>query len=132
MSDDPRDDVEVAEVVRRELLLLHRDAGSAEDLAALLHPAFVEFGASGRVWDAPSVAGLLVPGQPAGAAQHIRALRLAQDVVLVTYTALTETGRSLRSSVWVRQGEHGWLVRFHQGTPERQQAIDQAGDLWRA
>ena len=39
-------------------------------------------------------------------------MRLAQDVVLLTY----RTEGSRRSSVWVRSAG-SWQVRFHQGTP---------------
>jgi len=57
MDDDGPDR---AEVVKRELLLL--DPAVRADLGkvrALLHPDFVEFGASGRIWDAEAIAGSL-------------------------------------------------------------------------
>ena len=67
MDDDGPDR---AEVVKRELLLL--DPAVRADLAkvrALLHPDFVEFGASGQIWDAEAIAGSLaadsVPDQAA-------------------------------------------------------------------
>ena len=42
-------------------------------------------------------------------------MRLAEDVVLLTYRVTGEPG-SLRSSLWVRDSEAGWRLRFHQGT----------------
>ncbi len=51
------DDPDCAEVVKRELLLLapavRADPGRVR---ALLHPDFVELGASGRIWDAEGIA----------------------------------------------------------------------------
>jgi hypothetical protein len=85
---------------------------------ALLHPDFVEFGASGRRWDAASVADLLAQETSTGAsrATDLVPVRLAGDVVLLTYTAHQPERVSLRSSVWVRHPEQGWALRFHQGT----------------
>jgi hypothetical protein len=53
-------DPDLAEVVRRELLLLDpARRSSAPDVAALLHPDFREHGASGRVWDRAAIAAAL-------------------------------------------------------------------------
>jgi hypothetical protein len=42
---------------------------------------------------------------------------VSHDAVLVTYAAERESGpRSLRSSLWLN-GDDGWRVLFHQGTP---------------
>jgi hypothetical protein len=83
----------------------------------LLHPDFVGFGSSGRVWDKPAVIAALTgnPGS-APAVSDLRAERLGADVVLVTYRAHHQgAAASLRASVWVRCAQ-GWRVRFHQGT----------------
>ena len=131
-----------AEVVKRELLLL--DPAVRADLGkvrALLHPDFVEFGASGRIWDAEAIAGSLAaesaPVQAApdqGAidgdtdqdtidhravaprALDLEPMSLSADIVLLTYRIDDPERPSLRCSVWVRSGDGEWLLRFHQGT----------------
>lgn len=48
-------DEDLAEVVRRELQLLEPECPARPAaVLALLHPGFLEFGASGRRWDAAS------------------------------------------------------------------------------
>jgi hypothetical protein len=102
-----------------ELRLL--DPAVRRDRAAvdrLLHPEFVEFGASGRVWDKASVLdSLSVDSGPSPVVSDLRSERLSPDAVLVTYRAQRPGATaSLRASVWLRDAE-GWRVRFHQGTP---------------
>ena len=140
MDDDGPDR---AEVVKRELLLL--DPAVRADLGkvrALLHPDFVEFGASGRIWDADAIAGSLAadfatdqaaPDQGAfhqgtidqGTVDHravalravdLEPMSLSADIVLLTYRIDDPERPSLRCSVWVRSGDGEWLLRFHQGT----------------
>jgi hypothetical protein len=109
-------DADLEQVVARELRLLDPDVRADVDaVTELLHPDFAEYGASGRVWDRDSIVAALAedPGV-SGTAEDLRAARLADDVVLVTYRVDGER-RSLRSSVWVRDDD-GWRVRFHQGT----------------
>ena len=113
------EDPEVADVVRRELLLLDPSVrASRERVLALLHPDFVELGASGRRWDAETAAASMAAaaaGDPVEASGFVGS-RLADDVVLLTFEARRYLRVSLRSSVWVRlDGE--WRLRFHQGTP---------------
>jgi ribosomal protein S18 acetylase RimI-like enzyme len=86
-------------------------------VAGLLHDDFREFGASGQVRDRNSVAKALAaePGD-GGEAHDVDAVRLADDVVLLTYELRTPARPALRSSVWVRDGGT-WRIRFHQGTP---------------
>ena len=86
----------------------------------LLHPDFVEFGASGRIWDAATLAeavgAISVPlGQ--GAVADLIPVSLSVDTVLLTYRVVGHVRPSLRSSVWLRSAEGAWLLRFHQGTP---------------
>jgi ribonuclease HI len=121
MDDDLRD------VVQRELALLDPEVRKdADRVRALLHPDFVEYGSSGRVWDRTSVPA--ATSQAAGhAAGHIEAgdlrpRRLGPDVVLLTYRTTTPGRSVLRSSTWVRDGAAGWLLLFHQGTPTSQGA----------
>jgi ribonuclease HI len=107
------------DVAERELSLLNPAVrGDRAQLEALLHPDFVEVGASGRRWtrsqiidalvDAPSVDDLQV--------SDLQSRALDTDVVLVTYSVRRAGTTTLRSSIWVRR-ELGWVVRFHQGTP---------------
>jgi hypothetical protein len=132
-------DEDLCEVVRRELRLLEPECRSRPAaVLALLHPDFLEFGASGRRWDAASIAELLAQENSAvvsrasnlvpvasrasdlvpvaSQASDLVPVRLARDVVLLTYTAHRPERVSLRSSVWVRHPEQGWVLRFAQGT----------------
>lgn len=118
MTRDVEGDDEVAGVVRLELQLLDPAVrGRAEQVVALLHPAFVEHGRSGRVWTREQIIETLGddPGVSVAIADLV-GVRLAGDVVLVTYR-VTGDRASLRSSVWVRDPGGRWRVRFHQGTP---------------
>lgn len=116
-------DADLEDVIRRELELLRpevrTDAGRLDEL---LDPEFTEFGASGRHWDRASIIEMLLaePGPQSEEAVAIEASdvvarRLADDVVLVTYTAQRPDRRALRSSIWRRTGGR-WRVYFHQGT----------------
>lgn len=120
------DDLE--EVLRRERLLL--DPGVRADPDAvldLLHPEFAEIGASGRLWDGPSVAAALSHTPHAGhlhdagpdrlAVDEVALHRLADDTVLLTYRLPDSERPSRRSSLWLRDPRRGWVLRFHQGTP---------------
>ena len=110
-------DDDLADVVRREQQLLDPEVRASPACAgALLHPDYVEYGASGRVWDRATILEALAEDPEAsGEATDFEAARLADGVVLLTYRITGSTG-SLRSSVWVREPDHGWRVRFHQGT----------------
>ena len=91
---------------------------SSERTLTFLHPDFVEFGASGRRWDAAGVAASVAQAAPPGElieAVDMSGVRLADDVVLVTYETRRPGRVSLRSSVWVRVDAQ-WRLRFHQGT----------------
>ena len=111
------DDEDLLEVVRRERQLLDptvRVVG--EQVEALLHPGFVEYGASGRVWDRPSIIdALALSPQVSSEVFDFSPVSLADNVVLLTYR-LAGSKPSLRSSVWVRDQKQNWRLRFHQGT----------------
>lgn len=114
------DDDELDQVIGREMRLLDpRVRASAESVSALLHEDFREFGASGRTWDRDSIVPAVSanPG-PAVTVGDMRAVRLAPDVVLLTYQVTRPGGLSMRSSVW-RRDEGGWRLYFHQGTLQR-------------
>src|SRR5262245_18442042 len=86
---------------------------SAEALDRLVSDEFVEFGSSGRVYRKPDVIAQML-AQPSVTVRvaDFEVLAVAPDVALATY----RTGRSLRSSLWRREGET-WRIVFHQGTP---------------
>lgn len=97
------------------------DAGR---VASLLSDEFVEFGSSGRIWDkAGTMAGLATEHPNPSAVRNVSDLRvrlLSDAAALVTYRFIRRaTGgaevQTLRSSVWVREGED-WRMVFHQGT----------------
>lgn len=110
-------DPDLTEVARREVLLLQPETRSdTQAVLALLHPDFVEFGASGTVWNITTVAAAIDPDRIE--ATDLYATRLAPDVVLATYLSQHSTRPACRrSSIWVRHPDRGWLLRFHQGTP---------------
>lgn len=86
---------------------------SAEQLGALLSDDFIEFGSSGRIYTKEQAirvaqAHASIEARP----EEPRVKVLAPDAALVLYRA----GRSLRSSVWRREGDR-WRMVFHQGTP---------------
>jgi hypothetical protein len=109
-----------ADVVRRELLLLDPEVrADSNRVRDLLHPDFVEFGASCRVWDAEAVVEALAadsaPFRRVGVADLVP-VSLSADAVLLTYRIDELERPSLRSSVWLRSADGDWLLRFHQGT----------------
>ena len=110
-------DSDEREVVERELALLgpalRRDP---ERLRALLHPDFTEYGASGRIWDRDSITAVTSGAVERVAATDFSAVRLGADAILLTFRTDDSGRRALRSSVWVRDADAGWLLRFHQGT----------------
>ena len=85
------------------------------EVERMLHPEFVEYGASGCVWERASIIGALRddPGTMAHVGE-LSACRVDEDVVLVTYRTAGARA-SLRASLWLRD-DAGWRVRFHQGT----------------
>ena len=107
----------LVEQLERELLgpLVRGDIGRT---AVLLHPDFLEIGSSGRVWtrDAMMMALEEDPGERTDI-EIIGADRVGPGAVLLTYRSFARSGTTLRSSLWVLDGER-WRLRFHQGTPE--------------
>src|SRR5699024_3083245 len=84
----------------------------------LIHPDFVEIGASGRRWDRDSVIDHLVTEESSGVAHvfDMNPVEIASGVVQLRYAAVRGSRRSERSSIWLCD-EVGWRVWFHQGTP---------------
>ncbi|SDK31765.1 hypothetical protein SAMN04487820_106294 [Actinopolyspora mzabensis] len=113
---DPGTDFD--EVVAHELELLEpRVRDDPETVRALLHPEFTEFGASGAVWDRDTIT--TATGSDSSeriTATELRPARIDSDTILLTYTAHRGEVKTIRSSVWLRQGDD-WRLRHHQGTP---------------
>jgi ribonuclease HI len=110
-------DPDLEQVVARELALLDPDVRrDPERVRAFLHPEFVEFGASGRVWDRTSIAGVTSGVEERITASDVISRRLGPDAVLLTYRSQSPGREALRSSTWIREAGD-WLLLFHQGTP---------------
>ncbi|MEU1101058.1 nuclear transport factor 2 family protein [Streptomyces tibetensis] len=101
-------------------LLTPKVRRSAERVAALLHPDFHEFGASGRHWSRAAIIASLAattePGARPVAVFALRGVQLAPDLVHLTYDTEYDGSRAHRSSLW-RRTEGRWLLYFHQATP---------------
>src|SRR5687767_4126914 len=109
---------DLEQVVARELALLEPDVRrDAERVLALLHPDFLEHGASGRVWDRASITAVTSGTDAPIQTTDLQTRYLGADAVLVTYRSREPEREALRSSVWLRDPEAGWLLLFHQGTP---------------
>ena len=112
------------EELRRLEMTLHDPAvrSDPDRVSALLAPDFVEFGASGTIYDRDRMIALLGAegGQSYGIESDCYALKLiGADAALLTYRSFRtpDDGRYvLRSSLWQRIGGR-WQMRFHQGTP---------------
>lgn len=96
---------------------------SRDTVSSLLADDFLEFGRSGRMFEKQDIiAGLEQEAVDLEiTVSDFAARKLAEDVVLVTYTASmldedhTSTIATRRSSVWVLQ-DGNWKMTFHQGT----------------
>jgi hypothetical protein len=111
----------VEAAVRGELRLLDPEVRASPELVgALLHPEFHEFGASGRHWDRVSIIAALAGATDREAAPIVasgmKGVRLAPDVVHLTFETEHNGSRAHRSSLW-RHTSGGWLLYFHQATP---------------
>lgn len=112
---DERDSAEAVIGLEEELLTPEVRA-DRDRVAALLHPDFVEFGSSGREWDRAGIISALAedPGDRRRMVDA-RVTPMSSYSVLLTYRVLGDPG-SLRSSVWQREADGRWRLRFHQGT----------------
>ena len=116
------DDTQIA--VEAELSLLRPEVrSSAETIDALLDPAFVEVGASGRLWDRPATVAALASGEITSPepiqTTEVAGVRLADDLVHVTYVSREVGGTPVRrSSIW-RRTDGTWRLYYHQGTPAK-------------
>jgi hypothetical protein len=93
-------------------------------VAPLLADDFIEFGASGRVFDKASILEDLKtePSRPASLLTDFAIRELSPTIILATYraTRLNPDGepisQSRRSSLWAHVNGQ-WQITFHQGTP---------------
>jgi diadenosine tetraphosphate (Ap4A) HIT family hydrolase len=108
------------EACRLEVRLLETDVRSAPQMVdELLHPAFAEFGASGRVWGRADTIEQLAREDldgPPPEVRHVAASEIAPMTFLVTYLSRKDGRVVRRSSIWVEH-EGRLKVRWHQGTP---------------
>jgi hypothetical protein len=106
-------------------LLTPKVRRSPEQVGALLHPDFHEFGASGRHWSRAAIIASLAATTEAGdrpvAVSALRGVQLAPDLVHLTYDTEYDGSRAHRSSLW-RRTEGRWLLWFHQATPFSERA----------
>lgn len=111
------DEEQVVELERSLLRSAVRADPGAVD--RLLHPAWQEIGASGRLWSRTEILAEIGP-LPEEVHLDVQSVeRVGPDAVLLVWRSLSGSGRrtALRSSLWVRT-PGGWRQRFHQGTPE--------------
>jgi hypothetical protein len=113
-------DPELDVVLERERRLLTPSVRrSAPAVSALLHPDFHEFGASGRHWTRQAIIAALESESPeatAPAVTGMRAVRLADSVIQVTYVTESPDRVARRSSLWRKEADGTWLLYFHQAT----------------
>ena len=107
-------DIEQVVLHERELLAdrIRQDRYAA---AELLHPDFVEFGMSGRIWNRESMLDKLGPLLEIPEVETLSCQRVSSDAILHTWKGHTSSGVANRSSLWLRTSR-GWQLRFHQGT----------------
>ncbi|MFF0291620.1 DUF4440 domain-containing protein [Streptomyces sp. NPDC005262] len=119
MADESERAVQAA--VEAEMRLLDPDVRASPSLVSeLLDPEFLEFGASGRRWDAASILTVTSDGSVAPEApvkiSEVSGAVIAPGIVHLTYLTDHNGRRARRSSVW-RLTDVGWRMYFHQGTP---------------
>ena len=115
-------DPDLEEVIASErLLLTDRVRSYPARLRVLLHPDFVEYGVSGRIWTRSRLIAELSPLDDSPRLEVLGSSRLGQDALLLRWRSISASATSLRSSVWVRDDSLGrprWRLLFAQGTPQ--------------
>ena len=110
---------DISEVIRSELRLLDPEVRrDGAQVRKLLHPDFIEFGGSGRIWETESIVKALAldvnPRQLTPT--NLQTISLSPNVILLTFQTEEGDQNSLRSSIWVKEADEEWVLRFHQGT----------------
>lgn len=113
-----RHDVSAELLALEELLLTNAARTSAQKLADLIAPDFVEIGSSGKKY-------FFRPGDTfpplaeEAKIEDFSVRQIAENIYLVLYEIRYDSGVSrkitLRSSLW-RKAADGWKIFFHQGT----------------
>ncbi|WP_404381955.1 ribonuclease HI family protein [Knoellia locipacati] len=86
-------------------------------VAALLHPQWTEVGRSGRLWSREEILDEIGPLDEEASLDVLACMPVGPDAMLLTWRSVTDSGSTLRSSLWVRDKGH-WQQLHHQGTPE--------------
>lgn len=96
---------------------------SSQELLRLLSDEFIEIGSSGKIYNKSQVIeSLKNESEVYITIMNFKAMQLAPEVILLTYTAssinkiINDTRNSLRSSIW-KKSDNQWQLVFHQGTP---------------
>ena len=87
-------------------------------LEDLLHPDYVEFSSTGRLWSRAAVIDALTnrPGSVAAVSVlDMGAHQVTPDTVIVTSVTQHGLRRSVRNTVWILQSGE-WRMRLHQAT----------------
>lgn len=113
-------------IIEQEQALFANDTrNSRTELERLLHPEFIEIGASGRRFNREQIIAELSQEQHQSSSivgQRFSVNDISDSAKLLTYELFVEDAQdprskhSRRSSLWVKTSE-GWQIKFHQGTP---------------
>lgn len=119
-SESADDDDDFTEVVNAERSLLTDEVRTDPSrLRVLLHPDFVEYAASGRIWTRARLMAQIAPLERRVRFEVMGQTRLSADSLLLRWKAIDSASTSLRSSIWVRDSSLGrprWRLLFAQGT----------------
>ena len=91
-------------------------------LEELIAPDFVEFGSSGRTYDAAAaMTAVLTDESPSIRIEDLKVRMLSEFIALVTYQSAIDRPAgdpviARRSSIW-RRDDGIWRIAFHQSTP---------------
>lgn len=110
-------------IKKEKSILTDKVRRDPEALAALLHPAFIEYTSSGEICDRQNILEE-VPGEEQGlkiSGKNFNVRFLSDNLAQVTFESATAsqkgTKKALRSSLWKLEGKK-WMMIFHQGTPQ--------------
>ncbi|MBE1299325.1 MAG: DUF4440 domain-containing protein [Alteromonadaceae bacterium] len=113
-------------IIEQEQALFANDTRkSRAELERLLHPEFIEIGASGRRFNREQIIAELSQEQNENTSivgQRFAEEGISDNAKLLTYELFVEdieghkSQHSRRSSLWVKTST-GWQIKFHQGTP---------------
>lgn len=120
-ADDPVRNAVLSDLVELEHQLLDPQVRADIDrVHGLLHEEFEEVGASGRHWHKDAILDVLADHPGVGfETSQVDAQFVTHDAVLITYAVRTldeEHAVSRRSSLWIRDSQDVWRLRYHQGT----------------